>query len=504
MYKFNFQSSLKFILLRKYFLLLLPIFFVLHGYVQYFNVFSVSNSILLILLYSGIAILASYLFFFFFKDWGKSSILTFLLLSFHFFFGNLLDSLKSLSPYIFFTRYLFLLPFSFLFFVSLSLMLKRARVSFNKLSAYLNFLFLILIAIEIILLINKINNYRVHYENAMTSHVNRCNSCTKPDIYLLLADEYAGDTELKDIFGFDNTSFTKSLEKRGFHVVKNSTGNYNITPFAMASLFSMDYLQSITGTSWDKDDRTSCFNHINRNSFVDFLRQNDYRIHNYSMFRFGDQPAEINSQFFLQDKKGFLAQTFIERVRRDVWFNVGKLLPSPPSLKGLLEYELKNIEAVQGEFVSNLKRESSEPRFFYAHFMMPHHPYYYDANGKRSPLSLLTENEKKEEKYLEYLQYSNAIFLRLIDTILSYSKQPPIILLMSDHGFRNFTGNVDRKYNFSNFNAILLPNRDYREFYDGLSNVNQLRILLNSQFQQKLPLLRDSTIFLRGLNFKEP
>ena len=41
-----------------------------------------------------------------------------------------------------------------------------------------------------------------------------------------------------------------------------------------------------------------------------------------------------------------------------------------------------------------------------------------------------------------------------------------------------------------------MPDGNNSGFYDGMSNVNQFRVLLNSQFKQKLPLLKDSTNFL--------
>jgi hypothetical protein len=38
---------------------------------------------------------------------------------------------------------------------------------------------------------------------------------------------------------------------------------------------------------------------------------------------------------------------------------------------------------------------------------------------------------------------------------------------------------------------VYLPGRQYGQYHDSLSGVNQLRVLLNTLFQQRLPLLRD-------------
>jgi hypothetical protein len=68
---------------------------------------------------------------------------------------------------------------------------------------------------------------------------------------------------------------------------------------------------------------------------------------------------------------------------------------------------------------------------------------------------------------------------------------------MSDHGFRQFKEPVDKKYYFSNLISIYLPDGNYSGFYDGMSNVNMFRAFLNTEFGQNLPILKDSTIFLR-------
>ena len=71
-------------------------------------------------------------------------------------------------------------------------------------------------------------------------------------------------------------------------------------------------------------------------------------------------------------------------------------------------------------------------------------------------------------------------------------------MFMSDHGFREFIADsVDHSYHYMNINAIYLPNKQYQAFYKGMSNVNQFRILLNTEFNQRLPILKDSTSFLK-------
>ena len=70
-------------------------------------------------------------------------------------------------------------------------------------------------------------------------------------------------------------------------------------------------------------------------------------------------------------------------------------------------------------------------------------------------------------------------------------------VLMGDHGFRQFNDSTDKKYQFMNLSSIYLPNGSYSSYYDSSSLVNQMRIFLNTQFNQKLTLLKDSTVFIQ-------
>ncbi|MGZ5133983.1 MAG: hypothetical protein ACXWCG_02480, partial [Flavitalea sp.] len=50
------------------------------------------------------------------------------------------------------------------------------------------------------------------------------------------------------------------------------------------------------------------------------------------------------------------------------------------------------------------------------------------------------------------------------------------------------------KFAYQTFNAVFLPTHNYDNWYNGMSNVNQFRILFNSVFRQSIPLLKDSIV----------
>ena len=148
-----------------------------------------------------------------------------------------------------------------------------------------------------------------------------CDTCAKPDIYFIIADEYAGNTALKEIFSFDNSAFEEALQQRGFHITKNSISNYNYTPYSVASILSMNYINGITAKSNDLKNRNVSYGLVNDNSLIRFLNQRGYSFKNFSVFDFADQPTVVDNQFFLTREKLITGQTFTHRFTRDVGFN---------------------------------------------------------------------------------------------------------------------------------------------------------------------------------------
>ncbi len=96
--------------------------------------------------------------------------------------------------------------------------------------------------------------------------------------------------------------------------------------------------------------------------------------------------------------------------------------------------------------------------------------------------------------YLEYVTYTNSKIRELI-TIIQKNNPEAVIILLSDHGFRE-KGSTRYDHFFQNLNAVYYADKDYSGLYDSITSVNQFRVVINKLFHGSLPLLKDSTIFL--------
>jgi len=73
--------------------------------------------------------------------------------------------------------------------------------------------------------------------------------------------------------------------------------------------------------------------------------------------------------------------------------------------------------------------------------------------------------------FLSNLKYTNKKLIELIDHLLKRSPRPPVIILLSDHGYR-YDFNNRGKYAFSNFFSVYFPDKNYSGFSDSMSAVN--------------------------------
>ena len=487
-----------FIKTKPIFHMLLPIFFVFHGFTVNYDSVPVGDALWLTLQYIGISVLIAGLFWLLYRDIIKASLATLLIMSFHFFFGNALDFLKDFFPQNI-LRYRYIIPFSIFILLLLFIWLKKTKKSLFIVTLYLNLLLAILIIVDAGRLITRIPAAKEKKAfHPGDEGFTICDTCSKPDIFFIIPDQYAGYTSLKDVFHFDNADFENELKVRGFYIAGKSRSNYNFTPFSVASTLNMELLSLKKG---QQDYSTVSYSYeVIRNSRVlKFLSATGYRFYNCSIFDFDDQPAHKYSAFLPYGINLVTGQTLTTRLADDFRQDIldGKI--GMKKLQKKIAYEnLHFNDKIIGLTAKIATEKINEPKFVYTHLMMPHYPYYFDSKGNPLPIEKLGGlNRANANDYIEYLQYGNKRLLELTDRILAGSSSPPIIIILSDHGFRHPEKNADPAYDFINLNAIFFPGGNYSRFYDSISNVNQFRLVFNQYFDQRLPLLKDSTTSLR-------
>ncbi len=483
-----------------YYVLLLPVFFVLHGVRENFGIILFSDYFPLLLFYCVSAGLIFGLIYLIYRQKNKAGIITFLILSVFFFYGSLQDFLKEHLASV--SRYKILIPFFFLTLIIIAIVLKKTKSNFTRLNFFLNWLLILYSVYDLSAILIKtisppadkffINSF------GRNGQYNICNDCPKPDIYFLVFDEYASSLCLKNDLGYDNSQLDSFFISKQFRIQKNSSANYNLTPFSVSSILNMSYINGINPESITSEDYARCNKLIRENELIKYLSSGGYSIINYSLFDIAHNPSPVSQNFLPLKARLITDRTLWGRIEKDILWNFlfGKFEIKWLTKGGEYFYEKNN-----NKLINLLKKESerktNHPRFIYAHFNMPHQPYYFDKNGKHNEKEKLMRSPGSDKSlYLGYVGYTNTKIRELVNSILKNANGEAVITIMGDHGFRD-DKKMPQHVFLQNQNAVYLPHKNYNLFYDSISGVNQFRVLINTLFKQNVPMLKDSTVFLK-------
>lgn len=489
------QARLKKLLTTNWHFIGVIFFFLIHGYKEYPGLIPAAEILLLLVKLLVASLLLFGISSRVFKNYRKAGLFTSFVLVVVLFFGVFQDWLSGFPFTAGFTRLLYFLPICFCVIALVLILLKKTHRPLNKPLLFINVVLLLYLLIDIGGLVfqsNKPGRANVAAKPALV-----CDTCSRPSIYLVLLDEYMGSQGLQAYFHYNNQAFEDSLKREGFHIIQHSQSNYRLTIFSMASLLNMDYPANIGHASIkDHYAYANAVRYMRNNAVSSWLKVQGYRIVNYSGFDMSQAPAGYNTGL-LPDKTGLITS-------QTMWYRIAKYLPEFLMGKGLIpawetklenNYIRNNEAAMQGVLELSGKKDTV-PVFTYLHLMMPHLPFVFDSTGQRTiPFRQRKSftQEDIDKDYLQYLVYANRRIYAFLHQLKQQTGGKAVILLMSDHGYRGAAWK-DNKLAWANFNAVYLPDGEYGGWYNGMTNVNQFRVLFNTLFHQHLPMLKDSLV----------
>jgi hypothetical protein len=471
-----------------FFLLLLPLFIVVHMELQFgmLYTFSLVYKQILFLFFCPVVLFS--IFYAFIKDIRKSGFLAFTICFFIFYGSDFKYFLMTSHPSFFLSKYKFLLPVSLLLLSVICIAIGRSRSSFTKGILYMNCIFSLFILYDGYRIL--ITKYFVKPAAAPEYILKKpCDSCSLPDIYYLVFDGYSSGKFLQSEFGFNNAATDSFLEKNNFKILRDAKSNYNITPYSVSSTFNMAYNADIQNGVFLLQDYVAGVKEMYHNRLFPALVANGYAVHNLSFFDIKGVKRtaprfDVFSMQHLFDRYNLFYQVY-----SDLDFHFADWLFNSKKEEELF-YNLKDRynTGLFDFFKKEMKTRSEQPAFFYIHYYTPHVPYTRDANGNR------LEFEKREQQpeaaqYLAQIGFTNKLMAENVDFILEQNPKKKIVILQADHGFR-FEKPEKYKDEFPNFSAIyfsdtaLLP-----KIPVDLNNVNTFRYVFNLFFGTNLAYL---------------
>jgi Sulfatase len=266
---------------------------------------------------------------------------------------------------------------------------------------------------------------------------------TGPDIYLILLDGHPrGDTMVKD-FGLDSRQFLGRLERLGFSVADRAHSNYNFTGLTLASMFNMAQVKSIPGLDAQESpvaQYRALSRAINRGPALDELRALGYEIVTVP------SPAGVLTLYTADRVIDDGSITQFEFSLLEVGITP---LVLPDVQRTLVMGSLRNRVASSLEQTIELARErSNRPKFVFTHVMSPHAPVLFTSDGdpvdgwpcypKCSAFDFgWRYGTDALEPIAGQIEYLDRRIVETVEQILDVSREPPIIIIFSDHGARH-------------------------------------------------------------------
>ena len=331
--------------------------------------------------------------------------------------------------------------------------------------------------------------------------IEKYNTDKAPDIYYIIFDRYSSKKTLKEFFNYDNSKFLDYLKKKGFYVASDSHANYPKTHLSLASSLN---LKHITNLREEVGENTADQTKVNQ-MLQDYEVWRFLKARGYKFIHFGDwwsptrynEYADVNYNYFITKTDRFsfrLLETTLIAPIADILSKGDTFNRNEQRNRTLFKFD--KLEEIP---------ESEGPKFIFAHMLTPHPPYVLDEN-----CGPLTDRETKlmalKDEYIEQLKCTNKKAKKLIDIILTESKNPPIILLQADEGpflHKEYEGGFGGNIEWNNLseealsvhmgilNAYYLPESSRSILYNSITPVNSFRIVFNEYFGTDYELLED-------------
>ena len=331
-------------------------------------------------------------------------------------------------------------------------------------------------------------------------------SANLPDIYFIILDEYPRHASPES---FDNSDFVEALGSRGFYVDPHARSNFTTSAWSISSILNMNYTDDYIPYAKTQERLYQIYNAAIDHNLGRIMTGLGYKYVHVSsswyltesnpradmVVSFGprgqitsgsmaEDPCIVERVLSLSNRftDGFLETTAASRV----WTSDPRPQKHPCTYHW--SHPDQTLEAM--DFIKN-SASISGPKFVFAHLIKPHGPYSFDQYGNISPLPQGWDDEHDPAvpaAFYGQLIWLNGRMLEIIDGILEEYDEPPIVVIVGDHGFER---SDDSTIANDILAAYLLPSNGAKSIYPGMTLVNAFRVILNRYFDLDLEVLRD-------------
>lgn len=328
----------------------------------------------------------------------------------------------------------------------------------------------------------------------------------KRDIYLLVLDGHPNARVVREAMGYDITPFVDSLRALGFTIPREMRSNYAQSILSIPSLLNGEHLIQLAEDAGATNTSYALPRYlVENNRSARFLKSQGYKYVFFpSAWWTQTRHSPIADSEFNARPDFKLANEVRRSELRQAVLNSTLLRYLPEAgIDTLFDFRtMRGIREMPAD---------TAPTFVFAHFLLPHVPYYLDeqCHAVQRPILPTMEDADPAQQgpYLAQLRCVDRLVLDLVTTLLRTSRPAPVIIIVGDHGSR-FAGPtfVDRpesvstaliRERFGAFGAFHLPAGGDSLFTGSVTLVNVMRNVLRYYLGADLPPRADD-LYISG------
>jgi hypothetical protein len=267
-----------------------------------------------------------------------------------------------------------------------------------------------------------------------------------PDIYYLVFDRYGSQDVLSQQLGFDNSEFLEWLRQRGYQVNDSAKSNYPYTTMSVASTLIADYHQQAVKHFEDAGTQTYLPYHrsIKFSPVIHELKQLGYTYHHIGSLYGATNTAPLSDHDYHQESRlGLLGRHYTLDRFGTVWLEqspLARFLRRGLRLgnRTILSYSSQtgaDMTLFQLDKMKELAEAEPGGRFIFAHVLLPHDPYFFNADGSLTLNSAANDvGSLIEDKFIEQVKFANSHIQQTVEKINHASQNQSIVILQADEG----------------------------------------------------------------------
>ena len=255
------------------------------------------------------------------------------------------------------------------------------------------------------------------------------------DIYVIVVEDIGSERTLRDAWGMTGESPFAFLDELGFERIADSHANYGKTGHSLASMFDLDYLDDVAARMGpDSGDYGPVYDLLDRPAAARFLQERGYEyVHIGSWWDPTARSSIADVNLGLETPSDFATAWLDTSALPAITARLAKI-GIHLGVAGLEPHELQYRSAIAGFDALESTLDRPGRTFVFAHFLVPHDPYVFDADGAFVTPEA-AEGRSRQQRFLDQSRYTMARVAAFVrEALAGPDETDPVIVVTTDEG----------------------------------------------------------------------